>query len=274
MRPCKGWKSASDWETNDWEHRGDGARWQSILGEYESLKEDSKHVPLSDIELYRTMEKKIIEKLTLGPRFTILVVDDSRMSCKLATRALGMPNFLTQVALSGEAGLTILERNPESYDLVLLDIFMPGLDGIEVLRKMRKSPKLSRLPVAVVSGLEDQHVAAKCREEGAVDVLTKPLKAEEVLRLCQQHYCTVQPGKKGSPEMIPAEPEPPVYLSSQRLPPFLGTLVEGGKGVMGTGSGKSPAAFRHSDLYVGQKDIPVSREMNTSPQCRGIKQKK
>jgi Response regulator receiver domain len=62
----------------------------------------------------------------------ILIVDDSHISCKLASRALETLNYSSKVALNGETALTMLRRDPAAFDLVLLDIVMPGLDGIEV----------------------------------------------------------------------------------------------------------------------------------------------
>mmetsp|Transcript_3413 Transcript_3413/g.4799 ORF Transcript_3413/g.4799 Transcript_3413/m.4799 type:complete len:622 (-) Transcript_3413:198-2063(-) len=122
-------------------------------------------------------------------QMNILVVDDSHISCKLAVRQLGKLNFKVETAFSGESALQKVTSSPNKYDLVLLDIVMPGIDGIEVLSKMKSSPDLNHIPVAMLSGLEDQTLAEVCLQQGATEVLLKPLKVEAVQRVASMH-CT------------------------------------------------------------------------------------
>ncbi|CAN0326322.1 unnamed protein product, partial [Hapterophycus canaliculatus] len=69
-----------------------------------------------------------------------------------------------KLALDGELGLEMLHSDASSFDLVLLDVVMPGLDGIEMLTRMKQDPHLCHLPVAILSGLEDERLGEITRE--------------------------------------------------------------------------------------------------------------
>lgn len=104
----------------------------------------------------------------------ILVVDDdesNRFMLSQRLRQLGFPHVI-EVA-SGEAALAYVRR--ATPDLVLLDVMMPGIDGVQVLQALRKEGRLSELPVLMVSAHDDLEVAARCIELGAEDYLAKPI---------------------------------------------------------------------------------------------------
>ncbi|CAN0137453.1 unnamed protein product, partial [Heterosigma akashiwo] len=82
----------------------------------------------------------------------------------------------------GKVGAT-----PTRCDLMLLDIVMPGLDGIEVLSKVKGTAHLQHLPICMLSGLEDQTLAEVCLQQGALEVLLKPLKVDAVQRVVDLH---------------------------------------------------------------------------------------
>ncbi|CAM9125507.1 unnamed protein product [Ectocarpus sp. 6 AP-2014] len=127
----------------------------------------------------------------LAPRTpSILVVDDSRISRQIAERSLSRAKFHVEVAPDGEVGLARLQAQPSSFDLILLDVVMPGLDGVEVLTRVKQDPQLSHIPVAMLSGLESDRLEELCLQQGAVVVLRKPLTAEKVIQVvdtcCEQ----------------------------------------------------------------------------------------
>lgn len=110
-----------------------------------------------------------------GPALTasVLVVDDSRTLRRLLIRALndiGIAN-VTEAA-NGREGLELV--NSKEFDLVLLDLEMPELDGLQVLQAIKADPLARSLPVIVVSGAEQFENAVKCIEMGAEDFLPKP----------------------------------------------------------------------------------------------------
>ncbi len=103
----------------------------------------------------------------------VLVVDDSRTMRLALIRALNTLGFrnLTEAA-NGRQALELVLAKP--FDLLLLDMEMPEMNGLEVLSALKANPDLSGLPVIVISGAEQMESAVKCIEAGAEDFLPKP----------------------------------------------------------------------------------------------------
>jgi len=101
----------------------------------------------------------------------ILVVDDNRMNRIKISRSVQRLGHTVVMAANGQKALDAL-RN-ESFDLVLLDIFMPVMDGFEFLVQMKRDPTWHPIPVIVISAQEDLDNVMKCVELGAVDSLPK-----------------------------------------------------------------------------------------------------
>lgn len=102
----------------------------------------------------------------------VLVVDDDPVNRLLLRRALEREGLAVELAVDGGAGWDRLRREP--FDVVLLDIVMPVLDGYEVLARMRADPATATLPVVVISGSDDRDGVVRCIELGADDFLPKP----------------------------------------------------------------------------------------------------
>lgn len=102
----------------------------------------------------------------------ILVVDDVADNVAILTRRLEKLGHTVTGVGSGNEALRALEV--EVVDLVLLDVVMPGLDGITVLRAIRAHPRWRTIPVVMISALDDLASAAHCIEQGAEDFLLKP----------------------------------------------------------------------------------------------------
>jgi DNA-binding NtrC family response regulator len=107
----------------------------------------------------------------------ILIIDDEQNILVTLSRALKLEGYQTEVAGGGRIGLEKLQANP--VDLVLLDVMMPDLDGLDVLQEIRKSH--GSLPVVMMSGHATVEIAVKAVRLGAVDFLEKPLSSEKVL---------------------------------------------------------------------------------------------
>ena len=110
----------------------------------------------------------------LQPR--VLVVDDEpqiRRALRLVLRANGY--LVTEVA-AGEAALDALAT--DDFDLVILDLMLPDMDGVEVCRRVRE---WSRLPVVVLSAHGEEQIKVRALDEGADDYVTKPFSAPELL---------------------------------------------------------------------------------------------
>ena len=107
------------------------------------------------------------------PDPALLVVDDNednRYTLSLQLNAQGYHNIA--IATNGNEALSVLHSKP--FDLVLLDIMMPELNGYEVLERMRSSPELRNIPVIVISAIGELDSVVRCIELGAEDYLPKP----------------------------------------------------------------------------------------------------
>lgn len=112
---------------------------------------------------------------TTGPRAIgrVLVVDDNASTLDLLSRRLRRDGHEVTSCDNGEGALELLAGSP--YDLVLLDLLMPGISGIEVLRRIKASSDTAPIPVIIVSALDEIDSAVHCIEAGADDYLTKPI---------------------------------------------------------------------------------------------------
>ena len=102
----------------------------------------------------------------------ILVVDDNRMNRLRLLRELEQQGHAVAITENGREALDALRTL--SFDLVLLDVMMPELDGCQVLAQMKDDPALADIPVIVISGLEEIDRVIKCIELGAEDYLLQP----------------------------------------------------------------------------------------------------
>lgn len=103
----------------------------------------------------------------------VLVIDDQEASRQILTRCLEHEGHTVDFACDGREGLAKLEQH--DYELLLLDILMPEINGIEVLRHMRESRRLLATPVIVVSGYDSADDVATCIRLGADGFLTRPV---------------------------------------------------------------------------------------------------
>ncbi len=105
-------------------------------------------------------------------RGRILVVDDDEGNRDVLARRLSREGYAVTVAADGSAALASLAS--ASADLVLLDVMMPGMDGYEVLTRLKAQPALRSIPVVMISTLDEIASVARCIELGAEDYLAKP----------------------------------------------------------------------------------------------------
>jgi putative two-component system response regulator len=110
---------------------------------------------------------------------TILVVDDTPENIAVLGELLS-PSYRVRVAPSGAGALRIVTTDPRP-DLLLLDVMMPGMDGYEVLRRIRAQPETADIPVIFVTAMDSPNDEEHGLSLGAVDYITKPIKPAIVL---------------------------------------------------------------------------------------------
>ena len=120
------------------------------------------------------------ENPSLKSPVRILVVDDDASLRKMLSRTLQQHGFQTDVAADGfEAGVKLVQFNP---DLVLLDLYMPGMDGFEVCKRIKENPSTSRINVLAITGYDTEENRARIMAAGADSYLIKPLESRLLLQ--------------------------------------------------------------------------------------------
>jgi putative two-component system response regulator len=116
---------------------------------------------------------------------TILVVEDTHASLKLITNILAAEGYQVRPADSGDLALASVEAMPP--ELILLDILMPGMDGFEVLRRLKSREKTCDIPVIILSALTEVEQRIAGLTLGAVDFIIKPFQSDELLARVRTH---------------------------------------------------------------------------------------
>jgi two-component system cell cycle response regulator len=109
----------------------------------------------------------------------ILVVDDVATNLRLVQGHLRSEGYQVQLADSGDEALLQIEQ--EDFDLVLLDVVMPGMDGFETCRRIRANPSTRHIPVILVTALNDLDHKVQGQQAGADDFVCKPFDRNELL---------------------------------------------------------------------------------------------
>ena len=113
---------------------------------------------------------------------SILVIDDEEVMREVLESVLSSDGHRVTTAESGEEGLALARTT--SFDAVVLDVMMPGMDGIETLRELKRLD--DDLPVVLVTAFASVETALAAMKRGAFDYITKPFKNDEVLAVLAQ----------------------------------------------------------------------------------------
>jgi adenylate cyclase len=144
-----------------------------------SLREGRRNAPsgMSEEEVAQVLAQiQPIDDLAPGlscPGGTVLIADDDPVNREVLRRVLEHQGHCVAEAGGGGEALRVLQQR--AYDVLLLDILMPGMNGFQVLQQLRESGALRRTAVIVISALDEVHSLVRCLEAGAEDYLTKPV---------------------------------------------------------------------------------------------------
>jgi DNA-binding response OmpR family regulator len=117
----------------------------------------------------------------MAERKRILAVDDDVPAVSSLRQILAQKGYDVQTATSGEAALELIER--ESYDLFILDVNMPGVNGLEVCRKIRETPKTADTPVIFLTAKGMLGDMIEGKEAGSDLYLVKPVLGAKILNM-------------------------------------------------------------------------------------------
>lgn len=101
----------------------------------------------------------------------ILVVEDDKFLRELITQKLSREGYDVKEAVDGEEG--VIKTKEEKPDIILLDLILPGIDGFEVLAKIKEDPEVENIPVVILSNLGQRDDVERGLKLGAVDFLIK-----------------------------------------------------------------------------------------------------
>ena len=123
-------------------------------------------------------------------RDVALVVDDSPETLRLLTDALDGAGMTVMVALDGASAMRIVDQI--TPDIVLLDAVMPGIDGFETCRRLKRDAGLDHVPIIFMTGLAETEHIVRGLEAGGVDYVTKPIAVEEMLARIRVHLANAR----------------------------------------------------------------------------------
>src|ERR1700760_4945353 len=119
-----------------------------------------------------------------------LVVDDSPETLRLLTDALDGAGMTVMVAMDGAAAMRIVDQI--TPDIILLDAMMPGMDGFETCRRLKRDAGLSHVPVIFMTGLAETEHIVRGLDAGGVHYVTKPIAIEEMLARIRVHLANAR----------------------------------------------------------------------------------
>ena len=112
-------------------------------------------------------------------KYNVLAVDDIPLNLLLVQKMLARFNFKLRTAANGQQALdAVAQQKP---DLILLDLMMPGIDGFEVIRRLRADPATADIQIVILSALNSQEDVVKGFNAGANDFIMKPIIMEKLL---------------------------------------------------------------------------------------------
>ena len=210
-----------------------------------------------------TVEHPVPEGVTLPPVVParILVVDDLEDNRSVLERRLGRQGHSVASAGGGHAALDRLGR--EKFDLVLLDVMMPDLDGLAVLERMKADATLRDIPVIMISALDDVASVVACIQRGAEDHLTKPF--DPVLLRARISACL----EKKRLRDVELE-----YLSAMGQVIQAATAVEAGKydaGTLAAVAGRTDEIGKLARVFDGMANQVKARENRLKDQVEALR---
>ncbi len=129
----------------------------------------------------------------MSKQSTILIVDDDHEMLFLLTKLLKIGGNTVIQADNGELALTMIEK--ERPDLVLLDMQMPKMNGLEVCRRAKANPEIADIPIIFLSAITEINQRIEGLQLGAIDFITKPFHNQELIIKVSRHLVAVEANK-------------------------------------------------------------------------------
>lgn len=126
-------------------------------------------------------------------KYSVLAVDDIPLNLLLVEKMLSRFNFHFRKASNGQMALDAVAQ--EKPDLILLDLMMPGIDGFEVIRRLRSNPETADIQIVILSALTSNEDIVRGFDAGANDFIMKPIIMEQLISCVVNHLQLVESKK-------------------------------------------------------------------------------
>lgn len=113
-----------------------------------------------------------------APKGRVLIVDDDPHALEILSRLLAREGYACKTADSGQRGLDLLGREP--FDVIVLDVMMPNMDGLQVCERLRANEAFRSIPVILLTAKDDMETRSRGMALGVSEYLTKPLNKHEL----------------------------------------------------------------------------------------------
>ncbi|WP_417581948.1 response regulator [Nitrincola sp.] len=124
-------------------------------------------------------DKPVVSQTPKGPQKQVLIVDDDQFQRSVLRKLLMAEHFEIRFAENGLDGLEMMRRR--QFDLILLDLMMPGMSGLDVMKYLRRHPGTVSAPVVIISGEHEKEVVVECLKLGASGYVVKPYTRKTLL---------------------------------------------------------------------------------------------
>ncbi len=165
------------------------------INESKEINENKKINKNDEIDGSETNKESIVKTIAARPqeahtdtgenKIRILLVEDNALNQKLACYILRHAGYYTELATNGKEAVDIIIARPDYFHLVLMDVQMPVMDGLEATRMLREKG-FTDIPILAMTAQALKGDKEKCLEMGMNDFITKPIKREEIYRIVQK----------------------------------------------------------------------------------------
>jgi len=199
--------------------------------------------------------------VALGSRLPlkVLVTDDNVINQKVALRLLQQLGYAADLASNGTEALTAAEKN--SYDLIFMDVQMPGMDGLETTRRIREMERATtQCPAKIVAMTANAMMGDrdKCLAAGMDDYLAKPVRPETLQATIERVATTPGPSRSPAPPAVPAPAPSPVQPASLSTDESDGELLDLER-LLEFSGGSRTSLIEITDLYFSQTTEQLAR---------------
>jgi len=118
----------------------------------------------------------------------ILIIEDHPATAQFISEVMTLEGFSSVIASDGRVGIE--KTGEEKPDIILLDVMLPGISGIEVCKRLKENPETSSIPVVIVSVRGSEEDREKAFEAGCADYIVKPFEIQDLIKAIRKHLTT------------------------------------------------------------------------------------